>query len=242
MPDSKHRNEENSRRESRVFPAALYAELPDLIRSACWQFHYFPTPEEIEDRRAEIIVRFLEHDGYLLQTFDAERGTLKTWLHTVVRNYVGKHLKRRQKWDSLEDVLPEILLEQPRQELNVKAQEQFIAVARVVPQLSARQQELFRLVCEECSTIEIAQRLKLKPESVRRMKYELRQKIKAGLGKNGGANRVPNRVGRKMKINEKSESTFLFVKTIWIVKGHKRIKKEYLFIRKAGKLCSFVVL
>ena len=77
-------------------------------------------------------------------------------------------------------------MEQPRQELNVSTHEELAAVIHVVTQLSARQQEIFWLLYAELSTSEMAERLKIKPESVRRMKHELRQKIKAGMEKNGG--------------------------------------------------------
>jgi RNA polymerase sigma factor (sigma-70 family) len=224
MPDSKNLTDGNSQSEPPALPAELYEALPALIHAACRQFHYDPKPDQIENLRGEIILQLLENDGHRLQTFDSDKASLHTWLHTLVRNYVGKRLKRRRKWDSLEDVLPEVLLEQPRQELNVSAHEEFVAVARVVAKMSARQQELFRLVCAELSTAEIAKRLKIKPESVRRMKHGLRQKIKAGLEKTGGANYVPKGLRRKIKIIEKSESTFLLEKTIWLVKAALRFK------------------
>jgi hypothetical protein len=51
------------------------------------------------------------------------------------------------------------------------------------------------------------------------MKHGLRQKIKAGLEKTGEANYVPKGLRRKIKIIEKSESTFLLEKTIWFESG-----------------------
>ena len=186
MPGSKRLSEENFQGDLPALQEDAYGELPRFIRYACVEFHYYAKPEEIEDLRAEIIGCLLEGEGHRLQTFDADKGALTTWLHTLVRNYVGKRLKRRRKWASLDDVLPENLLEQPRQELNVSTHEEFMAVICVVTQLSARQQEVFWLLCAELSTSEMAERLKIKPESVRRMKHELRKKIKAGLEKMGG--------------------------------------------------------
>ncbi len=185
MLDSNYPTEEISQGDLSALLAKLYDELPGLIRYACGEFHHYPKPDEIEDLRAEIIVQFFKNDGQTLKTFHSDRGKLNTWLHAVVRNYVGGRLKRRRKWDSLENVLPETLMEQPRQELNVSTHEELAAVIRIVAQSSARQQEIFWLLCAELSTSEMAERLKIKPESVRQMKYELRQKIKAGLEKNG---------------------------------------------------------
>lgn len=186
MPDSNDPTEEISQGDLSALVAKLYKELPSLIGYACGDFYHYPKPDKIEDWRAEIILLFLKNDGHTLKTFHSDRGKLNTWLHAVIRNHVGGRLKRRRKWDSLDDVLPETLMEQPRQELNVSAHEELAAVIRIVAKLSARQQELFRLICAELSTSEMAERLKIKPESVRRMKHKLRQKIKAGLEKNGG--------------------------------------------------------
>ncbi len=235
MPDSNYLTEEISHGDLSALLAKLYDELPSLIWYACGEFHHYPKPDEIEDLRAEIIVRFFKNDGHTLKTFHSDKGKLNTWLHAVVRNYVSGRLKRQRKWDSLEDVLPETLMEQPRQELNVSTHEELAAVIRVVTQLSARQQAIFRLICAELSTSEMAERLKIKPESVRRVKYELRQKIKAGLEKNGrgGANSVPEIPGRKLKKSEKSESTFLLEMTIWLMKRNSEIQNKSVFWKRS---------
>lgn len=86
-------------------------------------------------------------------------------------------------------------MELPQQERNVITQEQREMVARVVAKLSLHQQQLYALLCEDLSAPEIAERLNIKAASVHRMKYELIQKIKAGVEKGGGKMRA--RVGEQ---------------------------------------------
>ncbi len=199
MPDSKYLTNGNHKGDAHTLMAQVYLDLPDLVRYAFLHFHHVPTPDEIEDRRDEIAVLLLAGDCHRLKTFDPDKASLRTWLTNVVRNYVGDHLKHKRIWDSLEETLPEYLLEQPRQELNAITQEHLTAVIREVAQLSAWQQQLFALLWEELPAPEIAKRLKIKVASVHRMKHALFQKIRAGIEKKwGGANRVPEWASRKM--------------------------------------------
>lgn len=185
MPDSKYLTNGNYNSDPHALMAQVYLDLSDLVRYAFLHFHQFPTPDEIEDLRDEITLRLLADDGHRLKTFDPNQASLKTWLTKVVEHFVEAYLKRQRTWDSLEDILPEKLWEQPRQELNVITQEQRIAVAREVAKLSARQRQLYTLLCEDLSPVEIAKCLNIKPASVHRMRYNLILKIQAGL-KNGG--------------------------------------------------------
>jgi len=107
-------------------------------------------------------------------------------LTAVTEHELGYKFKHEKSWDSLDDTPLEQLLELPQQERNVITQEQREAVARVVAKLSARQQQLWELLCDDLSASEIAERLNIKAASVHRMKHELIQKIKKGIAKNGG--------------------------------------------------------
>jgi RNA polymerase sigma factor (sigma-70 family) len=218
MPDGKQLTDGNSQGEPHPLMAQVYPLLPDLVYYAFLHFHHFPIPGESEGRCHDIVVYLLAHDCHNLNTYDPDRGELKTWLNTVVRNYVGDYLKHKRSWNSLEETLLEQLLEQPQQERNAITQEQRSAVDRVVAQLSARKQQLYRLLSEGFSSAEIAERMNIKPASVHQRKYELIRLIQAGL-KNGGANPVPEIPQRKKKIIEKNEVRFLLEKAIFMVKA-----------------------
>jgi RNA polymerase sigma factor (sigma-70 family) len=196
MPDSKQLTDGNSQGESHPLMAQVYPLLPDLVYHAFLHFHHFPTPGESEGRCHDIVVYLLAHDCHHLNTYDPDRGELKTWLNTVVRNYIGDYLKHKRSWNSLEETLLEQLLEQPQQELNVITQEQRAAVAREVAKLSARKQQLWKLLCEGLSAAEIAERLNIKAASVHQRRYELIRLIQAGL-KSGG--QIPCQRFRKEK-------------------------------------------
>jgi RNA polymerase sigma factor (sigma-70 family) len=205
--------------------AQVYPLLPDLVYYAFLHFHHFPKPGESEGRCHDIVVYLLAHDCHHLNTYDPDRGELKTWLNTVVRNFVGDYLKHKRSWDSLEETLLEQLLEQPKQERNAITQEQRNAVARVVARLSARKQELYRLLSEGFSPAEIAERLNIKATSVHQRKYELIRLIQAGLKNGGGgANPVPEVPQRKMKRIGKNEVRFLPLKTICMAKATLRFE------------------
>ena len=97
-------------------------------------------------------------------------------------------------------------------------QEQRTAITAEIEKLSARQRQLIRLICNDFPVAEIAKQMKVKPESVHRMKHQVIQKIKAGLKKEGGATSVPNHPKRKMKIIQNNESRFSTHKAIYVKK------------------------
>ena len=205
MPDSKTLTDGNSQGDPPPLMAQVYPDLSELVRYAFLHFHYFPTPNQIEDWHHDIVVLLLADDCRKLKTFDPDKGSLKTWLTSVVRNYVGDYLKHKGTWDNLEETLPEQLLEQPKQELNVITQERLAAVGRVVAKLSARKQQLYRLLGEGFSPAEIAERLNIKAASVHQRKYELIQLIQAGLknGEGGGKFRARDSTKKNEKNRKK---------------------------------------
>lgn len=197
MPDSKQLTDKNKEGDPHPLIAQVYFLMPNLVYYAFRHFHYFPTQDECEDLHDDIVVYLLAKDCHHLNTYDPRQGDLKTWLTSVVRNYIGDYLKRKRDWDSLEETLPEQLMEQPKQELNAITQERLAAVARVVAKLSVRKQQLYRLLSEGFSPAEIAERMNIKAASVHQRRYELIRLIQAGL-KNGGG-QIPCQRLRKEK-------------------------------------------
>ncbi len=197
-----------------------YPLLVDFVRYACLKRHYFPIKDEVEDLREQIVVLLLNNDCQRLKTFDSDKASFKTWLTKVVDHHVSAYLKQRKTWHSLAETLPEKLLEQPKQELNVITQEQRIAVAKEIEKLSEHQRRLLTLICDDLPVTEIAERLKIKPESIHRMKHQIIQKIRAGLKKEtgGGANFMPNTQIRKIRIIKNNKSRFCNLRTIFIQK------------------------
>ncbi len=100
----------------------------------------------------------------------------------------------KRKWDRLEETVAEKLIEQPTQELNIISKEQRASLTSEITKLSEHDRRLILLICDEVPVAEIANQLKIKPESVHRMKHQIIQKIKAGIM--GGVKyraRVPNK-------------------------------------------------
>lgn len=165
-------------------------DLVFIVQGICLHFWHHPTFDEIEDYRGKIMLHLLADDGHRLKTYDPSKSSLRTWLTRVAEHLISDELKHRRGWDSLDDVSLELLLEPPRQELQIITQERRALVEQVVNKLSAHQQRLYRLVCEGLSAPEIAKRLNIKTASVHRRKHELIMKIQAGLRNGGGKSRA----------------------------------------------------
>ncbi len=219
MPDSKTRTENINQHDLASWAEQCQDLLPGIVWHVCQRFHRYPPPKAIEDYVGEMRLYLLADDYHNLRLYDPDKSKLITWLNTVTERELVYAFKHEKRWDSLDDVSPEQLLELPQQERNVITQEELETVAQTVAKLTARQRELFVCLWEELSAPEIAKRLNIKVASVHRMTYELRQKLRAGIKKMGGANCVPEWAGGKMKIVEKCESSFFLESAICLVKS-----------------------
>ena len=192
----------------------LVANSRDIIKStvdyAYRQYNngYAP-PDDIEELTERIIELLLDHDCHNIKMYDSNLANLRTWLSPLVRHKTWDFIKKKRKWDSLDETVAERLLEHPKQELNIISQERQMAFEKEIEKLSEHDRCLINLIREEVPVAEIAECLNIKPLSVNRMKHKIIQKIKAGLNKNGGgANLMPELPTRKMKIIQNNQSTF----------------------------------
>lgn len=151
--------------------------------------HYsngYAPPDDVEELTEEIIKLLLDHNCHRIKTYDPAKASLKTWLTPIVRHETWVFIKKKRTWDSLDETLAEKLMEQPTQELNLISKEQQIAMNKEIAQLSEQNRQLITLIREEFPVAEIAKQLNIKPESAHRMKYEIIQKLRVKLNKNGG--------------------------------------------------------
>ena len=180
MPDSK------SIQEWQEFIAESRAIIKTAVVNVYRKYNGYAPPDDVEELTEKIILLLLDHDCHKIQTYDPSKGDLKTWLPSVVRNSVWAFIEKKRKWDSLEETVAEKLMEQPKQELNIILQEQQIALTKEIEKLSEHDRRLILLIYNEMPIAEIAKRLKIKPDSVYRMKHQIIQKIRANLKMGGG--------------------------------------------------------
>ena len=218
MPDSESTPDMIADAHLHALVLQFYPDIADIVRYICLRYQHIPTRDEVEEFRGQIVLLLYTNDCHRLKTFDPARGAFKTWLTKVIEHHIPTQLKRQQAWDGLDVILPGKLLTEGTQELNMMQQEQRTAITAEIEKLSAGQRQLIRLICNDLPVAEIAKQMKIKPESVHRMKHQVIQKIKAGLKKEGGANSVPNHPKRKMKIIQNNESRFFTFRAIYIKK------------------------
>ncbi len=180
MPDS------NNILESQELVANSRDIIKAAVASTYRKYNGYAPPDDVEELTEKIILLLLDHDCHKIKTYNPSQGDIRTWLPSVVRNPVWDFVKKKRKWDSLDETVAEKLMEQPKQELNIILQEQQIALTKEIEKLSEHDRRLILLICDEVPVAEIAKRLKIKPKSVNQMKHQIIQKIKARLNKDGG--------------------------------------------------------
>lgn len=163
-------------------PAELYLQalplLSQTIRVACRRLHFWPNAEEDARLAQRLALLLLENDYRWLRQFRQE-VPLQTWLQTVTNRYVRHYCRQARRYTTLEAVPPAVFLVAPLQEERIWHSERQGLLREVVAQLTPREQELLRLLCqEELSTEAKAAALGIKRNSFYHEKSLLLKKLR----------------------------------------------------------------
>ena len=161
-------------------PAELLEALrPDIIQAvsaAC--LHYDVDQSEIEDLCNEVILLLIESDYHGLRSFH-EESSAKTWLTAIALHYVSSHVSRQRKEKSLDEISADLFVFNASQENELISKERKGELREAVSQLTAREQQLFELLCrDELTLADIASQMEIKVDSVYRRKHALIKKLR----------------------------------------------------------------
>src|SRR5215510_10985590 len=107
--------------------------IPGAVRYACYVGKHSVSRNEVEDLCQDIIIILIEDNYRRLRTFRGN-SSARTWVHRVVKRYVGDKLRAKNKPVSLDDIEPCSLTFQPIQEDAVLYQERVEAIQQVLAQ------------------------------------------------------------------------------------------------------------
>ena len=123
-----------------------------------------------------MIILLMEDDYRRLRSFRLE-SSIKTWLTAVALHYVSNYVGRQKKAMSLDT--PEAFAWAPTQEAELISEERRYELTAAVTQLTAREQQLFELLCrDDLTSADIASQMGIKVESVHRGKHLLIKKLR----------------------------------------------------------------
>jgi RNA polymerase sigma factor (sigma-70 family) len=156
----------------------LLPEILVAVRASLYRCGHRGDRDEIDDLCQQIIVLLIDDDFRRLRSFD-HASSQRTWLTTVVRNHVINYLQRHKITVSLNDVSPDAIVYPARQEERVFEQEQRESLQAAIANLTKRELRLFELCYVfELSTVEIAEAMGIKVQSVRRRKHAVTRKLR----------------------------------------------------------------
>src|SRR5215510_955292 len=143
----------------------LIIKLSPKVSRAVRHVYRHPTNQyEIEDITQDVLVLLIENDYHRLRSF-AGRSKIETWIHTIVRHCVGKHLWKR-RWEndtvSLDELSPDALTYQPIQEKMLIDEDECKALQAIINSLPERKKLLMELALQGLRTEEIAKELGIK--------------------------------------------------------------------------------
>ncbi|MBS1812175.1 MAG: sigma-70 family RNA polymerase sigma factor [Acidobacteria bacterium] len=154
------------------------ATIGKAVQLACRKYKHYPTPDEIEDFTAQIIVQLLDNDCQKLRTYDSRKAAFKTWLQTLINHHISRQLQRKHAAEPLEEYFL-MLSYAPKQENELLWKERRVILEAAIKTLSLHDQGIAYLKLREVSNEEIAQELNIKAASVGRewrvIKNKLRQ-------------------------------------------------------------------
>ena len=152
--------------------------IPKAVRKVCCIYRHYPSQDTMNDLTQSIILLLIDEDYRRLRTFDNQRSPLNIWLQAVINHYVSRFLKRQKGIVNLEDVVVDTFVCQPRQEVESLLEEWRHIVDEVVGRLTERERNLFELLCLGTPVKEIAELMRIKPDSVHRGKHALIKKLR----------------------------------------------------------------
>ncbi len=160
---------------------AIESLLPEIliaVHTSFRRYHHRSAKEEIDDLCQQVVVSLMEDDFRRLRSF-CHASSRRTWLTVVVRNHVINYLERQKPTVSLNDLPADSMGYPPLEEERLIAREQRDGLRMAVTKLTKREIELFELFyVTEYSTAEIATKMGIKLQSVRRRKHALVKKLR----------------------------------------------------------------
>jgi RNA polymerase sigma-70 factor (ECF subfamily) len=162
---------------SEEFRQRYVALIYSCTRRVLRRYNASQTPDEVEDLVGDLWLRLLDNDMKRLRRFEPERGIkVSTWLGLLTTNYVIDSLRRRRKYDSLDNIPEPITVESPQSELEKR--QQAAVAARALRQLSSKDRSFF-MACfhEERSPAELAEELGVSLNTIYSRKFKLRAKL-----------------------------------------------------------------
>ncbi|MFL6212475.1 MAG: RNA polymerase sigma factor [Blastocatellia bacterium] len=161
---------------------SILPEIRNSVWLACSFYKYRASRDEVDDLCQEITL-FLIEDGYRrLRSFD-HRSSVKTWLRTVVRHYVLRHLQRRKTEVSLEDIPSSSAIYRISEDDAIWHEQARDVVQAAIARLSERERQLFDLCLrDDLKASDKAKLMQMKVDSVYPRKNALIKKIQKLLG------------------------------------------------------------
>jgi RNA polymerase sigma factor (sigma-70 family) len=141
----------------------------NAVRRSCRTYARYSNKDDMEDIAQSIVLSLIKNDCRSLRSFES-RSSLKTWLQRIA-NYVTFHFYCTQKdVISLEDLSSGEQAYTPNYDDKVLHDE-------ITHKLTKGQRELLEFIRKGLKTNEIAERMRIEPDSVSRSKNRLREKI-----------------------------------------------------------------
>lgn len=154
--------------------ARFAAEYDAVIRHAVqWTLkHHNISTDNADDIIQDIYFRLIKSEYKLLETWDASRGTLKTWLAVVSRSAAIDFMRtdRTYLFDAIEEYE------------NIQTEEAPLLDLPDIPlhALSTRQKSVLQCIYgQDMSAVEAAKQLDIHPQTVRSIHHTALQKLRA---------------------------------------------------------------
>ncbi len=160
--------------------------LDGVVRTACLRYQHYPTDEDIERFSQRMILLLLEDDFRRLRSFE-QRSSFHTWLQTLANHYVSRFLRHERRLMALDELPADFSHQAPTQDDEIWEMEKMKLLDKATKRLTKRERQLLALLRQDgLTSADIAQKMRIKTESVYRAKNELITKLQRLLGMIGG--------------------------------------------------------
>jgi RNA polymerase sigma factor (sigma-70 family) len=159
--------------------------MPDIRKAvylACILHKHQVSREDAEDFCQQIMFLLVEDDYRRLRSFN-ERSSFNTWLNTVARHHLSRHLRLEKRAQSLEEISLDLFIYEPAQEERIIYAERRELLQNALSRISKRQRQLYELLCrDELTSSDIAGLMGIEAGSIRRRKHALIKELRKILG------------------------------------------------------------
>lgn len=156
----------------------IIPDIPSVVRQACQSLSYQPDKMELDGLCQRIALLLMDKDFHTLRSF-SNGSKPQTWLFTIARRYILRHLQMRKRETPLEDLSPDSFITQPDQEEKLILEEREKFLLAVIGKLTEHERKLFFLIIQGLKAEEIAKEMRIKKESVYPKKSELIKKLQS---------------------------------------------------------------